>query len=137
MCSFHHEFDLFVLELTNKYSMWGRCVQIQSKKPWRTLHLIKTLMCSNFWKEIFMKNECMQRASKVLTYSLELPPSFILGGFKRVKPLMWVPHLTNSKLCIYLYNILGWCCLVVVVLLGGKEVRVSTPFIKSCYEVIF
>jgi hypothetical protein len=31
---------------------------------------------------------------------------------------------------IYLYNILGgWCCLVVVVLLGGKGVRVSTPFI--------
>lgn len=40
----------------------------------------------------------MQRASQVLlTSSLGLPPSFILGGFKL---LMWVPRLTHSKLCI-------------------------------------
>jgi hypothetical protein len=37
---------------------------------------------------------------------------------------------------IYLYSILGWCCRVVIVLLGGKGVRVSTPFIMNIFGLM-
>ncbi len=91
-----------LLQPTNESLMWGGVFKYKTKNLGELYTQLRPL-CVQFFlkKSLWRRDVCRGLHRSSITSSLGLfTPSFILWDFKCVKPLMWVPRPTHSKLCI-------------------------------------